>query len=329
MSNPVVLIAEELSPATVEALGPDFEIRHCNGADRAELLTAIADVDAILIRSATKVNAEALGGGQESQGGGPGGRRSRQRRREGGNAERRHGRERSDLQHRQRSGDRSRPHARGGPAHQPRARGASQRRMEALEVHRHRAVREDPRHRRPRPHRRTRCSAAQRLRHEGHRLRSLRPSRPRRADGRPPGRPRHPAHGVGLHVGPPAQDPGNRRSDRCRGVGEGPSAPRAGQRCPWRHRRRGRAVRRAEGRPPRGRRTRRLRDRAVHGQPALRTRERRRHAAPRRVDRRGAGEGWHLGREVGPTGVVGRPGSGCRQCAGWRDRRRRAPGHSR
>ncbi|CAM5497305.1 hypothetical protein SALBM217S_05603 [Streptomyces griseoloalbus] len=39
---------------------PDFEIRHCNGADRAELLPAIADVDAILIRSATKVDAEAI-----------------------------------------------------------------------------------------------------------------------------------------------------------------------------------------------------------------------------------------------------------------------------
>ena len=51
MSKPVVLIAEELSPATVEALGPDFEIRHCNGADRDELLAAIADVDAILVRS--------------------------------------------------------------------------------------------------------------------------------------------------------------------------------------------------------------------------------------------------------------------------------------
>ncbi|KQW53654.1 3-phosphoglycerate dehydrogenase [Nocardioides sp. Root1257] len=60
MSTPVVLIAEELSPATVEALGPDFEIRHCNGADRDELLSAISDVDALLVRSATKVDAEAL-----------------------------------------------------------------------------------------------------------------------------------------------------------------------------------------------------------------------------------------------------------------------------
>ncbi|MEU3316282.1 phosphoglycerate dehydrogenase [Streptomyces sp. NPDC006662] len=59
-SKPVVLIAEELSPATVDALGPDFEIRHVNGADRAELLPAITDVDAILVRSATKVDAEAI-----------------------------------------------------------------------------------------------------------------------------------------------------------------------------------------------------------------------------------------------------------------------------
>jgi D-3-phosphoglycerate dehydrogenase len=58
--KPVVLIAEDLSPATIEALGPDFEVRFCDGADRAELLSAIADVDAILIRSATKVDAEAL-----------------------------------------------------------------------------------------------------------------------------------------------------------------------------------------------------------------------------------------------------------------------------
>jgi D-3-phosphoglycerate dehydrogenase / 2-oxoglutarate reductase len=60
VTKPVVLIAEELSPATVAALGPDFEIRHCDGANRAELLPAIADVDAILIRSATMVDAEAL-----------------------------------------------------------------------------------------------------------------------------------------------------------------------------------------------------------------------------------------------------------------------------
>jgi D-3-phosphoglycerate dehydrogenase len=61
VSKPVVLIAEELSPATVDALGPDFEIRNCDGANRAELLPALAKgVDAVLIRSATKMGAEAI-----------------------------------------------------------------------------------------------------------------------------------------------------------------------------------------------------------------------------------------------------------------------------
>jgi len=61
VAKPVVLIAEELSPATLEALGPDFEIRNCDGANRAELLGALAaGVDAVLIRSATKMDSEAI-----------------------------------------------------------------------------------------------------------------------------------------------------------------------------------------------------------------------------------------------------------------------------
>ena len=60
MSKPVVLIAEQLSPATVEALGPDFEIRQVDGTDRPALLAALADADAILVRSATQVDAEAI-----------------------------------------------------------------------------------------------------------------------------------------------------------------------------------------------------------------------------------------------------------------------------
>jgi D-3-phosphoglycerate dehydrogenase len=61
VSKPIVLIAEELSPATVDALGPDFEIRNCDGANRAELLAELAKgVDAVLIRSATKMDQEAI-----------------------------------------------------------------------------------------------------------------------------------------------------------------------------------------------------------------------------------------------------------------------------
>ena len=60
MPAPVVLIAEELAPSVIEVLGAGFEIRHVDGADRAALLPALADADAVLIRSATKIDAEAL-----------------------------------------------------------------------------------------------------------------------------------------------------------------------------------------------------------------------------------------------------------------------------
>ena len=60
MSKPQVLIAEQLSPATIEALGPDFDIVQVDGTDRAALQAALATADAILVRSATQLNAEAL-----------------------------------------------------------------------------------------------------------------------------------------------------------------------------------------------------------------------------------------------------------------------------
>ena len=60
MPKPVVLIAEVLSPATIEALGPDFDVRQVDGTDREALFSALADANAVLVRSATKVDAEAL-----------------------------------------------------------------------------------------------------------------------------------------------------------------------------------------------------------------------------------------------------------------------------
>jgi D-3-phosphoglycerate dehydrogenase / 2-oxoglutarate reductase len=61
VAKPIVLIAEELSPATVEALGPDFDVVNVDGTDRAALLSALADASAVLIRSATQMDAEAIG----------------------------------------------------------------------------------------------------------------------------------------------------------------------------------------------------------------------------------------------------------------------------
>jgi D-3-phosphoglycerate dehydrogenase len=56
----VVLITEELAPAAIEVLAHDFEVRHVDGTDRAALLTALADAQAVIVRSATDIDAEAI-----------------------------------------------------------------------------------------------------------------------------------------------------------------------------------------------------------------------------------------------------------------------------
>lgn len=63
-TRPVVVLAEELSPATVEALGPDFEVRQSDGTDRPRLFADIADAEALMVRSATQVDAELLSHGK-------------------------------------------------------------------------------------------------------------------------------------------------------------------------------------------------------------------------------------------------------------------------
>jgi D-3-phosphoglycerate dehydrogenase / 2-oxoglutarate reductase len=57
---PVVLIAEELAASVLAVLGTEVEIRHVDGADRGALLPALADAAAVMIRSATRIDAEAL-----------------------------------------------------------------------------------------------------------------------------------------------------------------------------------------------------------------------------------------------------------------------------
>ena len=59
-SRPVVLLAEKLAPSVLDLLGDSVEIRHVDGTDRPALLAAVADADALLVRSATKVDAEVL-----------------------------------------------------------------------------------------------------------------------------------------------------------------------------------------------------------------------------------------------------------------------------
>jgi len=56
----VVLIAEELAPAAIGVLAADFEVRYVDGTDRRALLSALAEADAVIVRSATQIDAEAI-----------------------------------------------------------------------------------------------------------------------------------------------------------------------------------------------------------------------------------------------------------------------------
>ena len=60
MSLPVVVIADKLAESTVAALGEAVEVRWVDGPDRPKLLAAVKDADAILVRSATTVDAEVI-----------------------------------------------------------------------------------------------------------------------------------------------------------------------------------------------------------------------------------------------------------------------------
>jgi len=60
VSLPVVLIADKLAESTVAALGDQVEVRWVDGPDRPKLLEAVADADALLVRSATTVDAEVI-----------------------------------------------------------------------------------------------------------------------------------------------------------------------------------------------------------------------------------------------------------------------------
>jgi D-3-phosphoglycerate dehydrogenase len=60
VSKPVVLVTEELSRAGLDVLASDFEVRQVDGTDRPALLAALADVEAVIVRSATQIDTEAL-----------------------------------------------------------------------------------------------------------------------------------------------------------------------------------------------------------------------------------------------------------------------------
>ena len=300
-TRPVVLLAEKLAPSAVALLGDDVEIRHVDGTDRPALLAALADADALLVRSATKVDAEALAASTR-------------------------------LKVVARAGvgldnvDVPAATARGVMVvNAPTSNivSAAEHAIALLLSAARHIPAADASLRQGQWKRSSFTGVelsgktvgivglgkigqlvAQRLavvRRRPRRLRPLHLARPRRAARHRAAHARRSARSRRHHLHPPAEDPRDGRPDR-----QGPArAHQAGrdrrQRRARRPHRRGRAGR---GRALRARRRgghRRLRHRAHHREPAVRAGARGRHAAPRRVHRRGAGPGGH---RRGPLGAA-------------------------
>ena len=62
-NRPVVVIADKLADAAVAVLAGDFDVRTIDGTDVPALHSALADADAVIVRSATRIDAEALAAG--------------------------------------------------------------------------------------------------------------------------------------------------------------------------------------------------------------------------------------------------------------------------
>jgi len=60
VAKPVVLIADKLAQSTVDALGDAVEVKWVDGPNRTELLAAVPEADALLVRSATTVDREVI-----------------------------------------------------------------------------------------------------------------------------------------------------------------------------------------------------------------------------------------------------------------------------
>ncbi|GAB7043410.1 phosphoglycerate dehydrogenase [Catenuloplanes niger JCM 9533] len=58
-----MVVAEELAPAALTQLRQDFDVRQVDGTDRAALLAALAVAEGVVIRSATRIDAEAIAAG--------------------------------------------------------------------------------------------------------------------------------------------------------------------------------------------------------------------------------------------------------------------------
>ena len=62
--HPLSLSLKIYPPAGIAFWKSSFDVRYADGADRGQLLAALADVDAVIVRSATQIDAEAIAAGR-------------------------------------------------------------------------------------------------------------------------------------------------------------------------------------------------------------------------------------------------------------------------
>ena len=325
-SKPVVLIAEKLAPSVLSVFGDEVEVRHVDGTDRSALLEAVKSADALLVRSATKVDAEVLGATTQLKVVARAGVGL-------DNVEVPAATERGVLVVNAPTSNivSAAEHAvalllsvaRRVPAADQSLRGGEWKRSsfsgvelqgktvgvvglgkigqlfaQRLAAFDTKLIAYDP------------YVSAARAAQLGIELVTLDELlSPRR-----------------RHLHPPAEDAGDQGPHRRRGAEEDQAGRHHRERRARRADRRAGPGRRAALGPRRRRRRRRLRHRADHVQPAVRAGERRRHAAPGRLHRRGAGPRGHRRREVGAAGAARRLRAGRGQrLRRWRGRRARPP----
>ncbi|MFB4300937.1 NAD(P)-dependent oxidoreductase [Actinomadura sp. NTSP31] len=62
-ARPVVLVAEEISPAAIEVLSAGLDVRRCDGTDRGALVAAVAEASALVVHRETRVDAGVVAAG--------------------------------------------------------------------------------------------------------------------------------------------------------------------------------------------------------------------------------------------------------------------------
>ena len=237
-----ILVTETIAAAGIERLREAAEVDVATGLDRAELLQRIGGYDALVVRSATRVDAELIAAGTRLRVIGRAGTGVDNVDVEAATRARHPGLQRAAVERAVGRRARDRADAGAGAQHPAGPCGAGRRPLGAQPLQRRRAGRQDARGDRLRPHRAARRGPCPRPRHARRHLRPLRQRRARARARRRAGRDRRGGRRRGrLGDAPPARngrDAPHRRRRRCwRRCGPASASstpPAASWSTPWR-----------------------------------------------------------------------------------------------